>query len=158
MSNSSRKIQIAIIDDSANIYSEWLSSKISCDVHPFSNLNEIYTSLKLKELASNLAQYDLIFFDCTFETDDQNYSAVQILEQLINENPDFREKCIVMIGSELNYTKDPRTLQLIRLAKELPHRVYTSSKPIEFIYYIIQKGTSLGIPVEVLGDLSRMGC
>ena len=165
MLKQSKKFRVCIIDDDDSL-EELIEQEIDCDVQhePITTFNN-----RLKRRGNTdflFDEYDLLFFDTTYEDAKTNTSALDILELLVSENPLLANISKVFIGNEfVSYTmkteEDSKERQLYRRVQELPHIVYGNRKGTKLenmIKYIKSEGKRRGIDVPLVlpeGTCSR---
>lgn len=114
-----KRMAIAIIDDLAKEYSEKIKSEIDVTIFDFS----------IDSITIDLEKFDVIFFDASYEQD--GVSTIDMLEKLIQEKPELREKCRVLIGKDIiewGRHNDPEIKELVSRVKSLPNIVYGNER------------------------------
>ena len=136
-----KKMVVAIIDDLAKEYREKIKSEIDVTIYDFS-IDDIWIELE---------KFDVIFFDASYEQD--GVSTIDILEKLIQEKPELRQRCKVLIGKDIiewGRHNDPEIKELVSRVKSLPNIVYGNergSKIELMIKHIEQAGRKNDIEV-----------
>lgn len=115
-----KKIAVAIVDDLAKKFREQIKSEIDVIVFDFPI-----------EFAKNkgFKEYDVVFFDATYEQD--GVSTIDILEKLIQKEPELEEKSIVLIGEDVidwGRHNDSEIKELVSRVKSLPNIVYGNER------------------------------
>ena len=109
-----KKLAVAIIDELAEEYSKTIVSEIDVTSFPYS-IDDII----------DFEEFDVIFFDSSYKQG--GVSSIDILEKLIQRNPELEEKCRVLIGKDIiewGRHNDPEIKELVARVKSLPNIVY----------------------------------
>lgn len=121
----SRVMEVALIDDNADVIKKFIENKVFCYVYNYS-FNCASEPLDHEMTRKSLLANDILFWDASL-CDDAGISVIDTLEKLIQIEPRFADISRVVIGQDIiQYVQssDLKTRILIERVKRLPHIIY----------------------------------